>query len=186
MKIYWFALLCGLRCLLKGSLKNGAKFLIAPVGYWRLYPFTMLEREFHACGARRVLDIGSPKLMSIRFAALGAEVVATDLEDQAIRGRWLPTARTLGLAGYSVEFQDAQRLSYANNSFDLAYSISVLEHIPGDGDRLAIEEMLRVVRPGGEVVIEVPFREKGEDIFRNHDSRGDPKPQPMLYERSYD
>ena len=186
MKIYFFALWCGLRCLLKGSLINGMKLLAAPVGYWRVVPFTLLEREFHACGAERVLDIGSPKLMSLRFAALGAQVVATDLNDEAIFRRWLPTARTLGLAKYSAEFQDGRRLPYAENSFDLAYSISVIEHIPENGDSLAIEEMLRVVRPGGKVVVEVPFREKGQEIFRDHDSKGAPAGKPIFYERRYD
>lgn len=186
MKIYLFALLCGVRCLLKGSLINGLKFLIAPVGYWRVCPFTLLEGEFRACGARRVLDVGSPKLMSIRFAALGAQVVATDLDDPAVSRRWLPTARKLGLTRYSAGYLDARRLPYDADSFDLAYSISVIEHIPENGDGLAIEEMLRVVRPGGKVVIEVPYREKGQEIFRNHDSKGAPANAPVFYERWYD
>jgi SAM-dependent methyltransferase len=186
MRIYLFALLCGLRCLLKGAFINGLKFLIAPVGYWRVCPFTMLEGEFRACGAKRVLDVGSPKLMSIRFAALGARVVATDLNDPAVFLRWLPTARALGLSRYTAEFQDAQRLTYPESSFDLAYSISVIEHIPENGDSLAIDEMLRVVRPGGKVVIEVPSREKGEEIFRKCDSKGAAIPAPAFYERRYD
>jgi hypothetical protein len=123
VRIYLFALWCGLRCLLKGSAVNGLKFLVAPVGYWRLYPFTLLEREFRACGAQRVLDVGSPKLISIRFAALGAQVVATDLDDEALRRRWLPTAKTLGLMRYSAGFMDARQLPYADGS---------IEEKPGD------------------------------------------------------
>jgi len=186
VRIYLFALGCGLRCLLQGSLIQGLKFLIAPVGYWRLVPFTLLEREFRACGARRVLDVGSPKLMSLRFAALGAQVVATDLDDEAVRRRWMPTAKTLGLTRYSAGYVDARQLPYADGSFDLAYSISVIEHIPDHGDSVAIEEMLRVVRPGGRAVVEVPLREKGREIFRNTDSKGAPVAEPMFYERWYD
>lgn len=162
------------------------RFLITPVGYWRLVPFWLLENEFHACKARRVLDVSSPKLMSLRFATLGAEVVATDLDDPAVFRRWLPAAKILNLGNYSAEFVDARRLPYPDNSFDLAYSISVIEHIPGDGDSVAIDEMLRVVRPGGKVVIEVPFRHEGREIFRDHDSKGAPVSEPMFYERWYD
>jgi SAM-dependent methyltransferase len=186
MRIYLFGLLCGVRCLLRGALGQGLKFLIAPVGYWRLVPFTLLEREFHACRAKRVLDVSSPKLMSLRFAALGAQVVATDLDDPAIFRRWLPAAKTLKLDKYSAAFADACRLPYMENSFDLAYSISVVEHIPGDGDAVAVREMLRVVRPGGRVIIEVPFRLQSREIFRSHDSKGAPVPEPMFYERWYD
>jgi SAM-dependent methyltransferase len=165
---------------------EGLKFLVAPVGYWRLAPFMLLEEEFHACNARRVLDVSSPKLMSLRFAALGAEVIAADLDDDAIFGRWLRAARALKLANYSTEFVDARRLPYPDNSFDLTYSISVIEHIPENGDSVAIDEMLRVVRPGGKVVIEVPFRHEGKDVYRNHDSKGTPVSKPMFFERQYD
>lgn len=51
--------------------------------------------------------------------------------------------------------EDATRLSFADGSFDIVYSISVIEHIYGNY-RSAIAEMLRVTRPGGYVYLSFP------------------------------
>jgi SAM-dependent methyltransferase len=63
----------------------------------------------------------------------------------------------------AIEFetQDGRRLTYADGTFDLAYAMSVLEHIEGDGgDVAAVGEMLRVLKPGGRLVLSVPFGPK--------------------------
>jgi peptidoglycan/LPS O-acetylase OafA/YrhL/SAM-dependent methyltransferase len=184
VKIYWFALNCGLKCFLRGDFRNGIKFLIYPVGYWRLLPNALLDREFARIQPRDVLDVGSPKLMSLRFAALGAKVMATDLDDPALYHRWLESAQTLELGDYHVDYQDATALPYPDASFDLVYSISVVEHIPND--RAAVSEMLRVTRPGGCVIVEVPYREHPAIITRETDSKGKPVTAPVFYERRYD
>jgi ubiquinone/menaquinone biosynthesis C-methylase UbiE len=49
---------------------------------------------------------------------------------------------------------DARRLSFADASFDLVLSNSTLEHIPNFW--LACEEMKRVLKPGGVMVVSVP------------------------------
>ena len=184
VKIYWFALNCGLKCFRCGDLKNGLRFLIYPVGYWRLVPNALLDREFARIQPRDVLDVGSPKLMSLRFAALGAKVIATDIGDPALYHRWLESAQALKLGDYHVDYQDATALPYPDASFDLVYSISVVEHIPDD--RAAITEMLRVTRPGGCVIVEVPYRLHPAIIMRETDSKGKPVAAPVFYERRYD
>lgn len=50
----------------------------------------------------------------------------------------------------------AEPLPFPNNFFDLVLSHEVLEHV--SDDRLAVQEMVRVLRPGGRVVIFVPNR----------------------------
>lgn len=45
----------------------------------------------------------------------------------------------------------------ADNSFDFAIASHVLEHVPNVG--LAIEELMRIVRPGGIVYVVVPHKE---------------------------
>lgn len=51
---------------------------------------------------------------------------------------------------------DACNLPFADDSFDLMVQFHVLEHIPDDG--AAIREMVRVLKPGGIALIQVPYR----------------------------
>lgn len=63
------------------------------------------------------------------------------------------------LYGSEVEYsqQDLTRLRFADASFDAISCISVLEHIPAPADQLAIAELLRVLKPGGVLVLTVDF-----------------------------
>src|SRR5437868_7246537 len=144
------ALGVGGKLLLRGEWKTGAKALIAPIGYWRCLPFAVTKAEFDKFRDPTVLDIGIPKMLSILLARhTKGQVLATDLDDPAIFDRWDRTAKILGLSAYRSEIQDARNLKYAENTFDLVYSISVIEHIAGDGDIEALREIARVLKPNG-------------------------------------
>lgn len=59
-------------------------------------------------------------------------------------------AKKLGITNFHAEIQDARNLHlYSDNYFDRVSAISTLEHIPNDGDSIAIKEMSRVLKPGG-------------------------------------
>jgi len=58
--------------------------------------------------------------------------------------------------GFHVQREDATRLSFAANSLDYITVVSTIEHIPGDGDSRAMAEFVRVLRPGGRLVVTVP------------------------------
>ena len=51
---------------------------------------------------------------------------------------------------------DACNLPFPDDSFDLMIQFHVLEHIPDDG--AAIREMVRVLKPGGIALVQVPYR----------------------------
>ncbi|MBI4722300.1 MAG: class I SAM-dependent methyltransferase [Candidatus Stahlbacteria bacterium] len=53
-----------------------------------------------------------------------------------------------------LDVQDVRRLKFEDNFFDLVFSQGVLEHL--DDINKAIEEHLRVLKPGGILVINVP------------------------------
>jgi SAM-dependent methyltransferase len=185
--VYLFAMSCGLRAIMAGSIRNGLKLLISPIGYWRFLPNAFVLQEFNSLDNPKVLDASSPKLLSLMLASRTEnKVYATDLNDEQIFSRWQQLARTLGLKNYEVEYQDARKLKYPDDFFDLVYSISVIEHIPGEGDIEALREFCRVLKTEGRLVIEVPYRRQREEITAPYDSKGAPVETPQFYERHYD
>lgn len=58
-------------------------------------------------------------------------------------------------ANPSVEYEvsDGETLPYEDGSFDVAFTICVLHHVPRGGRRRFVEELRRVTRPGGLVLV---------------------------------
>jgi SAM-dependent methyltransferase len=79
-------------------------------------------------------------------------------------------------------------LKYPDGYFDAAYSVSVLEHIPDEGDSAAITELIRVVRPGGVVVVTVPFDRRYRETFVDGPvyERKPVASERIFFERHYD
>ncbi len=126
---------------------------------------------------QRVLDLAGPKLLACWLAEhTEAEVVATDLwETEIARWRTLvaavdPTGRRF--SRLQLEAADGTQLPYPDASFDAAVSISVIEHIPDDGDTAAIRELARVLRPGGTLVLTFPYGAEAADVCVEHDLYG--------------
>lgn len=59
-----------------------------------------------------------------------------------------------------IRNEDAQQLSFKDESFDLVTSNQVFEHVPDD--QSAFRECLRVLRPGGHLVFTVPLHDAPE------------------------
>ena len=182
----------GLRTIRRAPLL-GLKRLALPVSYWRSVEFAYVWRQLDLAPGARVLDLGSPKDLAAMLARhRGYEVVATDILPEAVElSRRYAAAQALEGSGpgrVRSEVQDGRALTYPDASFDAAYSVSVLEHIPDDGDSLAIHELLRVVRPGGIVVVTVPFDRTHRDTFVDHDvyEREQKGSSPVFFERHYD
>jgi len=80
---------------------------------------------------------------------------------------WTP--QILANVRYSVDvFGDGTRLPFRSGSFDTVLCTEVLEHLP-DPD-LCVREMARVVKPGGRLLVTVPFtqplHELPSDFYR--------------------
>jgi SAM-dependent methyltransferase len=76
---------------------------------------------------------------------------------------------TRGLVGYTgalASAADLTRLPFASGTFDLVVASHVLEHI-GD-DVSAIQEIHRVLRPGGVAVLPVPIVHSGPTVEYGH------------------
>jgi SAM-dependent methyltransferase len=172
----------------------GLKRLVLPVSYWRAVEFSFAVRALARLprGAR-VLDVGSPKELALFCAErFGVEVTATDiLQEEIDFTRRIARAQALSGCGPGLvhaEVQDGRALMFADGTFDSAFSISVLEHIPHAGDTEAMRELLRVVRPGGRVVVTVPYAEQYHEVFVSGPvfERRPAGNEPVFFERHYD
>lgn len=190
--IWAVALAGGFRCLPREP-RIGLKRVALPVSYWRTREFTYVCQRLQLPAGSKVLDVGSPKELAAYLAQYrGYEVVASDILERAVSlsERY---AGALGLSGTGPgrvrsEVQDGRRLTYPDCSFDAVFSVSVLEHIPDCGDTEAIRELVRVVKPGGLVVVTTPFDRTYRETFVDRPvyERARHGSEPVFYQRHYD
>jgi ubiquinone/menaquinone biosynthesis C-methylase UbiE len=111
--------------------------------------------DFEAYRQKRVLEIGVGAGSDFeRWVQAGASATGTDLTEAAIA----LTRERLHLHGvpdgaYRLSVSDAERLEFADGSFDLVYSLGVLHHTPDTP--AALREVWRVLAPGGEAKLMV-------------------------------
>jgi SAM-dependent methyltransferase len=93
-------------------------------------------------------------------ARRGARVIAFDYAEaelKEVRNTFgaMATAREVGAASLAGAVQgDGTLLPFADGAFDRIIASEVLEHI--DDDRAALDELARVLRPGGTIAVTVP------------------------------
>jgi ubiquinone/menaquinone biosynthesis C-methylase UbiE len=105
----------------------------------------------------RLLDIGCGtgrwvrRYTELGFSPIGVDATIGMLRIAQAHGTSAPL--TVGLA-YDLPFSDAV--------FDVLSDITVLQHIPYDLQSKALQEMVRVLRPGGRIIL--------LELLRGHDS----------------
>ena len=101
-------------------------------------------------GGCRFLDAGcGTGRFSARACVLGASVVSLDI-GRALLQQVIRKCPAMPACG------DITRLPFLDNSFDVIVSSECIEHTPRPEQ--AVHEMLRVLRPGGRLVITCPNR----------------------------
>lgn len=133
----------------------------------------------------------------LKLLELGRELHACDIVPfNRVQNRFASFDHRL-LSAIHFSRQDIRCCSYKTGSFDLVLCISVLEHIGFDKyiessntvfdrplhdyitfpspydckeDEKALQEMVRILRPGGKLILTVPFGSGG--VFSTKDSRG--------------
>jgi SAM-dependent methyltransferase len=124
----------------------------------------MLTVDFDRLGLRsgeRVLDMGcGAGRHAFEMYRRGADVVAfdQDADELAAVGELFAAMREAGEVPVGAEADikegDALALPFADDEFDRVVAAEVLEHIPADIQ--AIDELVRVLRPGGTMALTVP------------------------------
>jgi SAM-dependent methyltransferase len=65
--------------------------------------------------------------------------------------------------------------------------VSVIEHVPGDGDSAMVREIARILRPGGIAALTFPFRAEYAEEHVTHDLYGQRyEGEPLFFYRHYD
>lgn len=135
---------------------------MCPIDLWRYQEIAAIISVLPS--ASRVLDIGSPKIVAhIVRATQPVTIIASDIARDALEPPFP------GMASLQC---DALRLPFANASLPFVYSVSALEHIAERGDTEAMQEIARVLAPGGVAVITVPLVRKSYERWIDTDPYG--------------
>ncbi len=149
VKQHWDEEPCGTR---------GVSFPVGSLAYFeeiaerrdKLVPILMKYAQFDKWQGKKVLEVGCGVGSDlIKFAKDRAYVTGIDLSSKSV---FLAKER-LHLYRYEgvVLEADAEEIPFEGNTFDFVYSCGVIHHTPNT--QQAINEIYRVVKPGGEICI---------------------------------
>lgn len=110
------------------------------------HPFLNKYIDMKGLKGKKLLDIAcGTGVLTEQFVRMGAEVTAIDLTPKAVE----LTKKRLELYGLKAEVMeaDAQKMPFADNTFDYVCAWGCLMHMPET--EKAIHEIHRVLKPGG-------------------------------------
>ncbi|MDO8269843.1 MAG: class I SAM-dependent methyltransferase [Candidatus Levybacteria bacterium] len=113
----------------------------------------MLQKKYDK---KQILDIATGSgYVAIEMARLGLNVIATDLTPQALENI-NNTKKKLGLKNLKTINCYAEKIPVPSESCDFIVANAILEHIPNE--KKAINEWIRILKPGGRMMVTVPLR----------------------------
>jgi len=118
-----------------------------------------------------ILEIGTGKgHFALALAKRGYNFTSIDISSQE-QGIAMLNLRYLGLEKQvALKTEDATRLSFSEQSFNIVFSINVFHHL--EKPQAVLEEIIRLLRNGGKVVLS-DFNDKGLEIINAcHTSEG--------------
>lgn len=121
---------------------------------YREQPYIHEFAQFTRYSGKNVLEVGFGAGTDFtQWLRAGANATGIDLTEEAVAN----LSHRIAVYGLpqpkKISVGDAENLNFASNTFDLGYSFGVLHHSPNTVK--AIQELVRVVRPGGEIKIMV-------------------------------
>jgi ubiquinone/menaquinone biosynthesis C-methylase UbiE len=134
--------------------------------YLRRIQWEIIESYLQPGPGEYILDVAcGDGYYSRKMAARGARVAAIDLEPARIRN-----AKTYhNVPGVQYNLANAECLPFPDHTFDKVVSVCALEHF--NNPQAAINEMRRVLKPGGTLVLHVDsfsYREISPELREHH------------------
>lgn len=163
------------------NMRLGLRRVIGGVDYFRLLSYPLVLENLNLKPHTRLLDMGSGCSIFPLFVAYLSEackydlnIYVTDIYDQPLLWQHR-MIRKLGLQyilnkRLFIRKEDAKILSFPDEYFDYVSCISTIEHIPEDGDILAMHQIKRTLKPGGSAVLTVPYSQEYSE--RHHPEWG--------------
>jgi SAM-dependent methyltransferase len=140
---------------------------------------TILRRELMNSESRRILSVGCGPagglIWLIPFAGRRGKIVGLDIEP----GHAQVSSKALGFVVGALE-----KAPLADASFDAVLALDVLEHLDDDG--VGLSEAVRLVRPGGLLLITVPALPSlwgSQDVVSEHRRRYTRRTLSQLFEQ---
>ena len=157
-RVYDFVAKAGVKALLLFFPEYFAKDPLAPSDRYIEYPFAI--RNLPAAPAK-ILDVGSAStFFPLLLASFGYQTHAVDIRKYSILNR-------LSYENFTFHQGNIIKTSFPDNHFDAITAISTIEHIGFSGrygniedlsaDKKALAEMKRILRPGGLLILTIPF-----------------------------
>lgn len=143
------------------SVKDAIRILINPIDSTRDIEFCYLIKYLGQNNLipENILDISSPFVMAYVLSKQ-SKVIKTDINP--VEMEMIKESQNL-----KFKLEDGTKLSFADNSFDLVYSISVIEHIYQKYTD-AVNEMIRVLKPGGYLYLTFPVAPKHQEEWLDY------------------
>ena len=168
---------------------SALELLVTPVSivrYWE-FPFVLqhLKQDPGRC-----LDISSPRLFSFYIASRRKPSTVRMLNpDRRDADETRRLANRFGFHTIVVEPVPVSAIEGLDQRYDSIWSISVIEHIPEDGDKEAMRLMYEALAPGGTLIVTVPVDRHPWDEYRKEDVYAldiAPGPDGTFFQRWYD
>ena len=99
----------------------------------------------------RILEVGVGTGLSLPSYSKGNRIVGIDISEPMLDKARERVARQKLTNVESIQYGDAERLDYADNAFDVVVAQYVVTAVPNP--ERALNEFIRVARPGGEIII---------------------------------
>jgi SAM-dependent methyltransferase len=168
MQIDRFGRQAGWRLLMRMK-RPGLRWLLQPIDFLRYFEFQFAWDHLGE-NCTQCLDVSSPALFSFFYAHArpAARIILTnpDMRDTELSRK---TARCLGIENIESVVVQAADFAREQNRFDAIWSLSVFEHIAGDGDTAAVHKLFRALKPGGKMVLTVMVDRHFHDEYCDED-----------------